>query len=125
MKTEIEIVNRIKELDKKGLLRDEVKKELAKESGESYNTKIPTLIIANTFPDKLFFLLKKYIACKKHLEKNKKDIVSNRQLLKKKHAVIRDLRYRSTSDSFYTKFLNKNNLDLLASTCQRYLVAHS
>ena len=118
-----EILSKIITLDKKGSLRDEIIKELQKEMLVSLELK--EQINKHTFPDKLFYLLKKYVSCRKHLERNKRDIVNNRQLIKKKYAIISDLRYRSNKDSSYNRYLDKDNLDLLLSTCQRYLVAHS
>ena len=117
-----EIIDKIKQLDSKGFLRDQIYTEYPELRD---NVELKEYIIKESFPDKLFYLLKKYLSCKKHVLKNKKDIVGTRQLVLKKASVITQLRYLSLKNNFYRQFLSENGLDSLQSNCQRYLLKHN
>jgi len=117
----LELVKKIGDLDKKGFLRDEIFKEISKDNNEI----IKQSIVPYTLPNKLFFLFRGYLSCKKHLEERKKDIVSQRQLLRKKAKLITELRYLSRKEDRYEKYLKDQNLSLLLSLCQRYLLKNN
>lgn len=72
------------------------------------------------FPDSLFYLVRSYIRCRTHLEENKKDGVSTRQLVAKKSKVIRELLYLSRKNNKYLPYLKE--FKKLEGYCQKFLI---